>query len=1103
MGFSLFTVFATVVSHGLLSAQEPLQTHLSGASPERLTRVVSSSLSDSSKRINLSVSDVTILSILKSISKQSGLEIVYDEKEKELNKKISVSIVDRSVMNAVSETLKGTDFSGILTSNGSTIVISRKNQKQDTASAHRRVSIKGRVLDSATKEPIHGASISILGTSRSGVTGADGAFTITGLTVGSHNISARIIGYNSKFITVNVSDNPTTIPVISLSKSTTTLSEVVTTATGAQRRVEVPSDIVKIQADEIRERAPVRNVADLIEAAQVPGVLVTRGGGDPGSPSRIRIRGLGSISQSNDPVMIIDGAWIDASVGKPSRFDELDPASIETVEIVRGPSAATLYGQDAANGVIVITTKKGKAGPTRWNFSYNRDWGQTYGTHPLFYAGVGRSPRLVDPMHCPIRSVLEYICTQDSVIVLDPNNPLLSREGSETNNRYVAQMDGGSANVTYSVTLSTGNTIGVRRLADVDDIRFRNIGYKITSEFKDPTQLHRNNITTAFTFAPRSNLSMSMTLTGGQSSLKDNLIKTAWPGIKGSAADEFLLDTLIKSTSNASITATESPVKNSTGTISGGLQYRPRDIAVINGNFGVEKVSKTESYFRRPTNCSLRLGCVDQLGERKETAENKSVYTVRLNASTNLQLGKLNRFLDIRPSVGGDFRKTDEYVVSVGKNDIPIGDRSISSGKLLSAINTTVENAIAGWFVNSTIGLFQRVYFDIGIRQDIGSAITSSNDALYPKIGGSWLISDESFWRQNSIINSLRIRSAIGHAAVQPDVSDIHGKFIQGLEFLDGSFVNTSDFSATGNSKLQPERSVELELGFDVDMINDRLNLVGTYAHKTNRNTLVVRNLPPSFGSLQISTRKENVAKVQNRNFELSALGRVIENQKTTLVLSYTLTLSDNKVVTLGNGIAPFNVREARIAAGYPLAGVWGREVLGYRDIDNNGLLSTSEILLSDSVAYFGWSQPRYRAGYGITLTVLNQFVFDSRIAYQSKYIQTYRQDLRGGAEDIDAPLSEQARAVMSNINMQKPISDVRWNSASVTYHLPKHLLQRFGGRSVSVSLQGSNLGLWSNYLGRDPGINSEILTSRDGSGDDGLTPPRPRLYVLDFKVGF
>ncbi len=1053
------------------------------------------------KQITINMKDVPLRKILTEIdSLAGGLRMSYSPAAIPLDRIVSLNVKSVSPEKALFELLKGLNIRIEKGSEGQILLL--PSPSNDSSVNQATGSIKGVVIDSATKQPLPGVTISIVGSAISFISGKDGAFKLGKVPVGKRTLNVKVLGYQTQSIQVTVENNRESSLTITLKPAATSLSEVVTTATGTQRRVEVANDIVKINADQIRERAPVRNVIDMIEAAQVPGVLVTRGGGDPGAPSRIRIRGIGSISQSNDPVMIVDGVWIDATMSQPSRLDDIDPASIETIEIIRGPSAATLFGQDAANGVIVVTTKKGRAGPTRWTFSYNRDWGQTYGTHPLFYRGIGTNTDGLTGLRCPIASILDYSCRQDTVLVYDPNNSLLSREGVETKNRYVIQMEGGAPNVTYALTLSTGNTVGVRRVSGIDKIRYGILGYRPDSEFSTPSGLKRNSIVSSIVLNPRSNLTMNLSLTGTQSNLKDNSLENSWRGLPvvGFGMIDYSLDTTFGTYGGGTITAVDKPTKTTTGVIASTIQYRPRDQYVINANLGAEQINTARSKFGRRTNCRIDTGCADSVGYRQEESETRSVYTARLNASTSLNLGPFNKFLDVRPTIGGDFKKTDNASVFISKDSIPIGDKSINMGNFVTSRNAAVENAIAGWFVSSTIGLFSRIYFDVGVRQDIGSAITSTNDAIYPKIGGSWLVSDEGFWRENSFINSFRLRSAIGHSAVQPDPSDINGRFTHNVEYVKGKIVKSVNLQGPGNSRLQPERSIELELGFDLDMLSDRLNLIGTFAHKENKNTLVVRSLPPSFGPS--STRKENVAKVRNENFELSATGRAIETHNMLLILNYALTVSANKVVNLGNGITPFSQNESRIVGGYPLAGVWSKRVLGYRDRNRDGLLARNEVVLSDSLVYMGWSQPGYRASYGFSFTLNNQFVFDSRFAYQSEYVQDYRLDPGYGSEDQSAPLHEQAAFVISGINGKKPVSDLRWNSASITYRVPASVLKRFGGRSVSVSLQGSNLGLWTNYVGRDPGINTAIM---DGEVmmDNGKTPPAPRMYVLDFKVGF
>src|SRR5581483_1560104 len=165
------------------------------------------------------------------------------------------------------------------------------------------------------------------------------------------------------------------------------LQQIVTTATGPQRRLQVANDITTINVDSVMQTAPVRSVTDLLET-RVPGLEVEHTSGNPGDPARIRLRGLSSITRNNDPIVVLDGVRIDVSESgnqnlarssplspnfgsytAPSRLDQIDPASIETIDVFKGPRAAALYGPDAANGVIVITTKKARPGPPHWSYS--------------------------------------------------------------------------------------------------------------------------------------------------------------------------------------------------------------------------------------------------------------------------------------------------------------------------------------------------------------------------------------------------------------------------------------------------------------------------------------------------------------------------------------------------------------------------------------------------------------------------------------------------------------------------------------------------------------------------------------------------------------
>lgn len=1091
---------------GLLAALIVFPGYMGAQSVERQGSSSSTSYSSSS-RVSLVVKDSSLRYILTTLTRDAGIRLVYDADDRSFDKKVSVRIVDRPIMDALRDVLRGTQLVIVEMPDGKTITVrspldSSRNQGKAVGD------ISGRITDSLTGNAVGGVSVSVAGTSISAVTQPNGIFTLRNVPVGSQLLHARVVGYRTVTERVMVESDERAVVSIVIAPTNTVLNEVVTTATGQQRRVEIGNDIVRIDAEEILERAAVRSVADMIEAAQVPGVQISRGSGDPGSPSKIRLRGIGSISQSNDPVMIVDGVWVDAAVRSPSPYDNIDPANIESIEIIRGPSAATLYGQDAANGVIVITTKRGRSGPSRWDFSFNRDWGQTYGTRPLLYKGFGYHPATGTRMECGILEAAEQACLQDSVAIYDPNNPLLIREGSELNNRFSAQLSGGTDVVRYSLTASGNNTTGVRRIAPVTRIRLRLLGYDMPGEFDRPSTLDRRTISSNTTFIPRGDLTVGVAISGSRVTTRDNTFDGRY-GHSGLLYDEWDADTLRMMTESNRIDAIRKPSTQSNVLFVGSIGWNPGEW-VTSANLGVEGVFGDNSQYTSWTQCNSGLPCRDSTGSRSERSESRAMYSVRFNASRNLSLGRADRFLSIRPTFGGDFRKTQQSELYMDKENLPPGENSMGGGTLRGSSYYNVSNATAGWYLNSTIGILNRIYFDMGLRQDIGSAVslTSSSQSLLPKLGGSWLISDEGFWPVNNLISVLRLRGAVGYATVQPDVVDIHGLYRTGYQFVDGAFVRSVTLTGPGNPILRPERSAETEIGIDADMWNDRLNLVATYAHKENKNTLVVRSLPPSAsGDAAILRMKENIARVKNRSLEFSLLARVIETDNSLAQFNYTLTLSENLVTKLGDGILPFSSGVVgRVAAGYPLAGVWAPRIVGYRDVNEDGLLVMNELVLSDQAFYLGSSIPRYTAGYGISLaTMQNRLKFDARFSYRSRYIQNYSPDggqgRLFGLQDVNAPLSEQAYA-LAQLNGRRPVTDLRWNSASLTYHLSGDIVRLLRARSLAISLKGDNLALWTSYVGRDPGVNSNIITS-ELMRDNGDVVPRPRLFVLDFKIGY
>lgn len=1087
----LITVIFIVVAQPIIAQQKVADSNTTGDRVRAAEALLN-------RRVSIDVAGVSLSQAIDKAATNSRVPVQYQAQMLEVYQApVTLNMDDVPLRAVLERILEGTTLRVVPDGMKKLIVVEGQPRKQSQSQTTGTIS--GTVLDSTTKRGVEGATVTLVGSTVVVVTKADGSFRITGVQAGSQTLTVKLLGYHSRNTTVKVEPNKSTTVSITLSQASTTLSEVVTTATGQQRRVEIPSDIVKIDPEKIMERAPVKSLTDLIEAAEVPGVLVQRANGEPGAPSRIRMRGIKTITGGKDPVVIVDGNFIDASVGRPSGIDDIDPATIESVEIVRGPSASTLYGQDAANGVIVITTKKGSAGPTRWRTSYDRNWGRSYGRIPVAYRGFGYAAIGDGYLPCPIAKVVEGACVQDSVFIWDPNHPLAGREGTETTHRIVFGVDGGNATTTYAATATSEQTIGVRRIRPIDQIGYRIMGLQYDPKFETPKTETRRTVNLGVSMRPSQSLTFVFSITGSQTDLTDDQISLSL----GSSIQERNLDTLqfLPDGGRRVVKPSESPSRRQNVNLGSSVNWIGPRGWHVSGNAGLSRTIGETSLFRQNVVCIYE--CVDSTGVVSEGMSGTTNLTARMNVRKQIDLGAFSRVLDLQPSFGGDLRRQESRSMRFVDGPVPAGQMFYAAGALGFLGGSKSAVASAGYYLTVKVGILRRFYFDVGTRNDLGSALSKLGigGMQYPKLGGSWLVSDEAFWQQTplgSLMDNFRLRSAIGYSAIQPQAVDIRGKYRLLDQYVEQRMVQVVDFNSAGNPTLKPERAMEVEIGFDLDLRGDWMSMIANYSHTETQNAILQRTLPPSAGVG--GTRMENLGRVRNRSFELTTQLRPVNTRNARLELSYTATLQENVVTSLGN-ITPFSDDAVGvIREGYPIAGVWSRRVLGYRDINGDNLLSPEEVVSGQSV-YVGWSQPRYVGGYGVTLSLFGGLKFDTRINTRSRFVTKYTVNNRYGLEDVNAPLEVQADELVASMNNNKSISEVRWNSASLSYYLPKSLLRAMNMRTLSISIRGSNLGLWTNYAGRDPSVNSNLLTSEIAS-EVGNEIPRPRLFNLSFTLG-
>jgi TonB-dependent SusC/RagA subfamily outer membrane receptor len=362
---------------------------------------------DQVRQVTLDARDSSVAYIVSALVHQSHLKLYFDDTDPSFARRITAHVDKVNVMDALATVLRGTGLEAKLLSDGETVVVRKRT---GTASADqgraRWGTIVGHVTDSTSGAGLGGATVRVAGTKLSTISSDSGHFTLKDVPIGDQVLSIKLFGYRPVERTVTVVDSASATVKIVMVPVPTVLSGVVTTATGLVRKVEVGNDITTLNVDSIRQVAPITSVTDLLET-RVPGLTVLHTDGVPGDPSRLRLRGAGSVQLNNDPIVIIDGIRVyssqsdprnenltpkvafNGSVAAPSPLDQIDPASIETIEVFKGPSATAIYGSDAAAGVIVITTKHGHAGPTHWDLALGNGVNWLPGSWPVNYFKFG------------------------------------------------------------------------------------------------------------------------------------------------------------------------------------------------------------------------------------------------------------------------------------------------------------------------------------------------------------------------------------------------------------------------------------------------------------------------------------------------------------------------------------------------------------------------------------------------------------------------------------------------------------------------------------------------------------------------------------------
>ncbi len=962
-------------------------------------------------------------------------------------------------------------------------------------------------------QPLASVQVSVVGSNIGGVTNREGVYSLRGVTAGDVSIRVISLGYGEQTQRISVVAGQTATLDFALTPSAILLSGVVVTATGEQRRIEVGNSVALINASQIVETGAVSNMADLL-TARTAGVLVVPGT-QTGAGTRIRIRGNSSLSLTNNPIYVIDGVRVEGTTGSSSvsvggttvtRVQDINPEEIESIEVVRGPSAATLYGTDAANGVIVIRTKRGIAGQTQWTW-YTEHGGVTdRNKYPDAYWGwrtgptAGTTSSRTNFVQCILTQVAAGVCQQDSVTVYNlHNDPEATPFGTGYRQQQGLQVRGGSETVRYFLHGEYESEDGVHKVPEFDRRWLARNAITLRPEEEKPNGLTRTTARSNIDImlGPKADLAVS----AGFIQMGIRLPRSDDSGVPGLATNTYggpgyrymfnaQGDTLFGyrtvTPRETYRTSTRQDINRFVGSTT--ANWRPMDWLSGRATFGMDFVSRKETQICRFLECPV--SGTDHLGFKRDNRTNMFGHTVDAALTATRDVSSE---IATRTTVGVQFnRNTFDRNGALGR-ELPPGATTITAGAIQTADESNSETRTIGGFIEQHVAFRDRLFLTGAVRSDRNSAFGADfSTVFYPKFSASWVVSDEDFFPAWSWVDQLRLRTAYGASGVQPSTTAAV-EFYSPITHAIGESGDVPGlvYSTLGNRDLKPERSAEIEAGVDGSFFGNRLSTEVTYYSKRSTDALISRILPPSIGT-GATARFENLGEVRNWGWEALITAQLLQGPSFGWDVALNGSFNQNELVNLG-GVPPIVSATQQNREGYPLFGWWGRRLLGWDDKDGNGIISYSanpdlnEVFVGTEPEFLGPSLPPREVVLTSGFDFFNQRV---RLSAQMDYkgghhlynnTERIRCQSRGncrGLIDPTAPFFEQARTVavrqfgtaIGGGGFMEKGDFIRLREVSLSFRGPDAWASRVGARSMRAVVSARNLGiLWTEYSGVDP----------------------------------
>jgi TonB-linked SusC/RagA family outer membrane protein len=941
--------------------------------------------------------------------------------------------------------------------------------------------IAGTVVTDAGQRPLPGAQVTVVGQDgRGAVSDASGRFRISGVTGDQVTVMVRMIGYRVATQTVRVGQTDLRF---SMTERPVELDQVVVTGTaGAQERRTVGNSVARVDAATVVATSAVASVQDLING-RAAGVVVMPGTGMVGSGAKIRIRGMSTFSLSAEPLIYVDGvrvnnevgtgAWVQAfSSGVVSRLNDFEPEQIESIEILKGPAAATLYGTEAARGVINIITKKGASSGTNYAFTVKQgaNW---------FHDAENRVPTNYwrDPSG-NVQSV-NVVKTEKA-----RGTPIFRTGRLQS---YSTNVSGGASALRYFAAGDVNRDQGAEPNNERRQFSGRT-NLSITPNTKVDIQTNVGYI----------NSYTSLSCEGGCGGATWG----AWYSNPANLAQNCgAADTACMWSRGFQFSPPEvdramrdwQRINRFTGSAS--ITYQPftwmRHRLSLGRDFTQEK---NEELLPFQTNDTLRF----YWGTFADGWKWQNRREVILNTYDYVGSVTFNPISQLSSTTSGGvqyYQKHSSFITAEGDHCPAPGLETVAGGATKPVtLDGYQDNNTLGFYAQEQVGWLDRLFVTAAVRVDNNSSFGKDIKwVTYPKASISWVMNEEPLWKQHvpSFINTFKLRVAYGHSGTQPEIFTALRTLRPVPGF--GSGALTPQF--LGNPNLGPERGIETELGFDASFLEDRIGLDFTYYRTRTKDAILSRQVAPSTG-FGANNQFVNAGAILNRGVEALLKAQIVTGQR--FGWDATLNLSHNKgtverlngrdtTIVVGSlqhriGYAPWSFfRERVVSADFDP--VTRRAVNAMCDDARGGVtpcFNANGAVIAPRV-YLGRAIPSFEGSFSSNVRMFERFRLSGMVDFKSGYVKTDN-NLRIRCQIFNTCLERihpERTDPRELAGMQTNGTIVDWviNSAryvklrelSLSYDAEERFLRYAGARSGTFTIAARNLKTWTPYTGIDP----------------------------------